>query len=239
MHLSSNLLSLGLASILCNALHSHAHARGHQFLRGGDLPIPDLPSPEKLVGINWQLKEIDGVPAILDSQELFFEKDMEVSGYDGCNRFWGAWSTVESDQDSQTSDRPSITIGPLASHRKMCRLTGEAAEQQTIFMSALRQEAISFSLSVDESELTLYHTFDGEDSSIVLSSIPASIKPWGGQSLIGMKGEEAKAIIETINPSLQVQIIPEGWFVTADHRLDRVRIFVDEEGIVKREPRRG
>ena len=187
MHLS-NLLSLGLASILCNALHSHAHAHGRQFLRGGDLPIPDLPSPEKLVGINWQLKEIDGVPAILDSQEVFFETDMKVSGYDGCNGFWGAWSKVENDQDSQTSDRPSIIIGQLTSARKMCRLTGDAAEQQTIFMNALRQKAISFSLSADESELTLYHTLDGEDLSIVLSSIPRPIKPWGGQSLIGMKG---------------------------------------------------
>jgi len=174
-------LGLGLASILCNALHSHA--RGHQFLRGGDLPIPELPSPEKLVGTNWQLKEISGVPAIPDPQELFFKTETAVSGYDGCNWFFGAWSTVESDQDSQTSDRPSITIGRLVSTLMGCSLRDEAAEQQRIFMSALRQEAISFSLSADEKELTLYHTLDEKNLSIVLSSIPIPVQP--NERLIG------------------------------------------------------
>ncbi|KAK1739441.1 hypothetical protein QTG54_009984 [Skeletonema marinoi] len=54
-----------------------------------------------------------------------------------------------------------------------------------------------------------------------------------------MTGDEAKAVIEDINPSLQVQIIPEGWMATADHRLDRVRIFVGEDGNVTMEPQRG
>lgn len=44
-------------------------------------------------------------------------------------------------------------------------------------MSALRQETISFSLSADEKELTLYHTIDGSDVPIVLTRIPRPLQP--------------------------------------------------------------
>lgn len=84
MHLP-NLPSIGLTSILFNTLYSHAHGKHQQLLRGGELPIPEVPSPEKLIGTNWQLKDIRGVPAIHDSQELYFETETELSGYDGCN----------------------------------------------------------------------------------------------------------------------------------------------------------
>jgi len=172
----SNLPSLGLTSILFNALHSHAHS--YQLLGAGKLPIPDSPSPEKLVGTNWQLTEINGAAAIPDSQELFFQTETVVSGYDGCNWFNGEWSTVENGQDSQTSDRPSIKIGMSMAHtRRACRLTAEAGKQQGIFMSTLRQAAISFSLSADEKELTLYRSLDGKDMPIVLSRIPKPVQP--------------------------------------------------------------
>eukprot|EP00984_Skeletonema_dohrnii_P002404 scaffold832_cov75-Skeletonema_dohrnii-CCMP3373.AAC.14 len=177
----SNLPSLGLASVLFNALQSNAHKP--TLLRGGQLPIPEAPSTEKLVGTNWQLKEIGGVPAIPDSQELFFKTEAELSGYDGCNGFRGEWDTVENDQDSKNSDRPSITIDILATNRRMCRLTAEAGEQKSNFMGALRQEAISFSFSADEKELTLYHTLDGNDVPIVMSRIPSPVQP--DERLIG------------------------------------------------------
>ena len=57
--------------------------------------------------------------------------------------------------------------------------------------------------------------------------------------MIGMAGEDAKRVILAVNPSLQVGIIQPGWGMTADHKLDRVRIFVDEDGKVTREPQRG
>eukprot|EP00985_Skeletonema_marinoi_P030474 scaffold32177_cov90-Skeletonema_marinoi.AAC.5 len=88
MHLS-NLPILCVASILFNAQHFHAH---RPYVRGGKLPNPVVPpSPEKVVGTNWQLKEIHGVPAIPEPQELFFETERELSGYDGCNWFSGEW----------------------------------------------------------------------------------------------------------------------------------------------------
>ena len=63
----------------------------------------------------------------------------------------------------------------------------------------------------------------------------------GGKSLIGMMGDEAKAAIEAINPSLQVILCPKQKYqcVTRDLRDDRVRIFVDKHGEVRREPKRG
>ena len=51
--------------------------------------------------------------------------------------------------------------------------------------------------------------------------------------LVGMPGEQAKAIIIKENPSLtRVDILPDGSMVTMDYREDRVRIFVDEAGNV-------
>ena len=169
MRLSPTLPSLGLASILFNALHSQAH----YYQLGGKLTIPDSPSVEKLVGTNWQITEINGAAAIPDSQELFFETETLLSGYDGCNGFNGEWSEV----DSQTGDRPSIMIEIGRMNRRGCFLSAEAGKQQGIFMSALRQEAISFSLSADEKELTLYRSLDGHDMPIVLSSIPRPVQP--------------------------------------------------------------
>jgi len=177
MHLP-NLPSIGLTSILFNALYSHAHGKHQQLLRGGELPIPEVPSPEKLIGTNWQLKDIRGVPAIHGSQELYFETETELSGYDGCNWFNGVWDTAPSNgNDSQTSYRPRLTIDIQISTLRACRLTAEAREQQSKFMSALRQETISFSLSADEKELTLYHTIDGSDVPIVLTRILRPVQP--------------------------------------------------------------
>ena len=61
----------------------------------------------------------------------------------------------------------------------------------------------------------------------------------GGKSLVGLTGEEAKAAIEAIDPSLEVVIVPKGWMVSADFREDRVRIFVDKHGKVYSEPKIG
>ena len=169
----SNLPSLGLASILFNGLLSQAH----EYVGGGKLTFPATPvSTEKLVGTNWQLTEINGASALPDIQKLFFETATEASGYDGCNRFRAAWSTVENG-DSQTGDRPSIMFDVMMTNRKMCRLTAEAGKQYLMFRDMLRQEAISFSLSADEKELTLYRSLEGKDTPLVFSSIPRPVQP--------------------------------------------------------------
>mmetsp|Transcript_16203 Transcript_16203/g.26596 ORF Transcript_16203/g.26596 Transcript_16203/m.26596 type:complete len:169 (-) Transcript_16203:178-684(-) len=62
---------------------------------------------------------------------------------------------------------------------------------------------------------------------------------WPDKSLIGMTGEEAEQEIHNVDPSLEVQIIPEDSMVTMDYREDRVRIFVNADGKVVDQPHKG
>ncbi|CAJ2628090.1 inhibitor of trypsin and hageman factor [Trifolium pratense] len=54
--------------------------------------------------------------------------------------------------------------------------------------------------------------------------------------LVGVEGTVAAATIRRENPLVNTIIVPEGTFVTADFRLDRVRVWVDTYGIVIRVP---
>ncbi|BFZ14571.1 hypothetical protein BsWGS_17610 [Bradybaena similaris] len=57
--------------------------------------------------------------------------------------------------------------------------------------------------------------------------------------LVGKKYEEAEKAIKDANPELNVVRVPENSMVTMDYRIDRVRLFVDEDGIVVSPPRTG
>jgi len=56
---------------------------------------------------------------------------------------------------------------------------------------------------------------------------------------VGKTGEEAKNIILKDDPSIDVHVIPQGSPVTRDYRINRVRVYVDTNGIVAQAPRRG
>lgn len=62
---------------------------------------------------------------------------------------------------------------------------------------------------------------------------------WPEKSLVGMTGEDAKKEIKGVDPSLEVHVLPEDSMVTMDYRTDRVRIFVDADGKVVRQPNAG
>ena len=62
-------------------------------------------------------------------------------------------------------------------------------------------------------------------------------KEW--PELVGLNGEEAEKRVKHDDPTVQTQIIEEDMMYTADYRLDRVRIFVDNAGKVSRPPKRG
>jgi Potato inhibitor I family len=51
--------------------------------------------------------------------------------------------------------------------------------------------------------------------------------------VVGLTGEAAKAAIDAKEPCLSVEVIPDGYAVTADYRVDRVRIFVNAKDIVE------
>ncbi|EOX94537.1 Proteinase inhibitor I13 [Theobroma cacao] len=57
--------------------------------------------------------------------------------------------------------------------------------------------------------------------------------------LVGVNGEAAAAIIVKENPKVGAVIVKEGMMVTMDFRCDRVRVWVDKYGIVKRKPQIG
>ncbi|TYI00617.1 hypothetical protein ES332_A11G146300v1 [Gossypium tomentosum] len=57
--------------------------------------------------------------------------------------------------------------------------------------------------------------------------------------LVGTNGEVAAHIIEKENPKVSVRIVKGGLMVTMDFRCDRVRVWVDNYGIVKTTPHIG
>lgn len=59
---------------------------------------------------------------------------------------------------------------------------------------------------------------------------------WPEKNLVGMTGEEAKIEVTSVDPTLHIEILPQDAMVTEDYREDRVRIFVDPEGKVARQP---
>lgn len=62
-------------------------------------------------------------------------------------------------------------------------------------------------------------------------------KSW--PELVGTYGEGATAIIESENNKVKATIVEEGSFVTADFRCDRVRVWVNGNGIVTEVPKVG
>jgi hypothetical protein len=71
------------------------------------------------------------------------------------------------------------------------------------------------------------------------AGISTSEGPW--PECVGKTGTECVAIIERVAPDVRgnVFVIPHGSMVTMDYRTDRVRVFVDEGGVVVQPPHRG
>ncbi|KAK9179780.1 hypothetical protein WN943_028985 [Citrus x changshan-huyou] len=69
------------------------------------------------------------------------------------------------------------------------------------------------------------------------SSCPAGKGSW--PELVGMNGEAAAHIIMAENPKVGATTVDENAIVTTDFRCDRVRVFVNDHGIVTRVPRIG
>ncbi|KAL4363857.1 hypothetical protein GQ457_04G027470 [Hibiscus cannabinus] len=66
-----------------------------------------------------------------------------------------------------------------------------------------------------------------------MSETPAK-KSW--PELVGTKGESAKETIHKENSDLNVLVLKDGSATTRDFRPNRVRVFVDENGLVVRAP---
>ncbi|KAK3190265.1 hypothetical protein Dsin_029826 [Dipteronia sinensis] len=57
--------------------------------------------------------------------------------------------------------------------------------------------------------------------------------------VVGIDGEAAEDVIKSETSGVRVIVVKSGSFVTGDFRCDRVRIFVNGDGIVTSEPRIG
>jgi hypothetical protein len=60
---------------------------------------------------------------------------------------------------------------------------------------------------------------------------------WPGA--VGQNAEEAMAIIKRDRPDIKIVAVPEGSMVTMDFITSRVRVFVNEQGNVAKEPMLG
>ncbi|KAL5078186.1 hypothetical protein RYX36_017170 [Vicia faba] len=54
--------------------------------------------------------------------------------------------------------------------------------------------------------------------------------------LVGVSAEEAERKIKEEKPEAEIQVVPQGSFVTADYKFQRVRLYVDESNKVVRAP---
>ena len=137
--------------------------------------------------------------------------------------------------------RESLQVWDMATSAMFCD-DAMIRQVENDFFNGLEQESI---LEFDGQDITLWDAVTNENGQKTRGNflgrfVNIPVPNWGGESLIGMSGEDAQRVILGINPSLQVQIIPPTTFaLSADHRMDRVRIFIDEDGNVTREPQRG
>jgi hypothetical protein len=97
-----------------------------------------------------------------------------------------------------------------------------------------QQAAGASSSSAAAAEAALGEFEEGEAAN--RSSQPAS---WPEKDMVGWNGEVAKAAILAEQSSLHVYIVPQNSMLTMDYSEERVRILVDENGKVVRQPRIG
>lgn len=140
-----------------------------------------------LVGTNWQLSD----PAIRDEYEglqgLSFSSEFELSGFDGCNQFSAEWSTVPSSS--------MITVHLGWRTRRGCGwMTEEQDMQMRDFIGVLLgQDAIAYSLSEDEQELTLY---TDDAPTMTLTRIVDDDLEEGGGGEVEEEGDEEEEQME-------------------------------------------
>ena len=132
-----------------------------------------------LVGTNWRLKEIRGVEAQEEQQELFFNTVESLSGFDGCNSFSAEWQRVPARSIRNRKPRISVTMG--MGTLRFCKLTDEQQQQQSAFMSILSSTALAYTISVDGQELSIGQP--NYPPEMVLTRIPTPVE--SNERLIG------------------------------------------------------
>jgi heat shock protein HslJ len=101
-----------------------------------------------LAGVAWNATGVNngrgGVQSLVDGTEITatFGDDGHVAGSAGCNRYGGTWTVHEA----------AITIGPLATTRRLCPGPEGLMEQEAAFFAAMGRVA-AWRLDGDQLEL--------------------------------------------------------------------------------------
>lgn len=157
-----------------------------------------------LVGTNWRLKEIRGVEAQEEQQELFFNTVESLSGFDGCSSFSAEWQRVPARSIRNRKPRISITMG-MGTLRFCLELTDEQQQQQNAFMSILGSTALAYTISVDGQELSIGQP--NYPPEMVLTRIPTPVE--SNERLIGTSWTAT----DIVYPGDNSQLVP----VLKDH----------------------
>ena len=172
-----------------NGLHKAARYE----LKAGSLTLMDADGnqlltfserePITLVGSSWQLLRFNngknGMESNLTTEKitLVFGEDGKVSGNAGCNNFNGGYEV----------DGDKLTVGPLATTRKMCAEPEGVMETESIFLENL-SAAASYAIQDDETLVI----FDSEGTKLLVftpaKQISLTDTPWQLLSFNNGKG---------------------------------------------------
>jgi len=172
-----------------NGLHKAARYE----LKAGGLTLMDADGnqlltfserePITLVGSSWQLLRFNngknGMESNLTTEKitLVFGEDGKVSGNAGCNNFNGGYEV----------DGDKLTVGPLATTRKMCAEPEGVMETESIFLENL-SAAASYAIQDDETLVI----FDSEGTKLLVftpaKQISLTDTPWQLLSFNNGKG---------------------------------------------------
>jgi len=168
-----------IISILLPLVLSVVPSYGHTLLRG-NLPIQQYIAADEnnLLGTSWMATAIayeDGLKPVLEDNPatLAFSNDSSVSGYAGCNHFWGDVSFV-----------PSSTIEfNNTMMTQMACFDDDVMDQETAFGNAIFwQSTVTYEItSTEENDQVL--TFFGGDT----GDITARFVPLPEPTLVGSK----------------------------------------------------
>ncbi len=94
--------------------------------KGETNPAVEPVSSSVLAGSDWAIQSIAGRPVMVSTPlSVHFEAQGKLSGFAGCNRFMGRYELSGT----------KLTIGPLATTRKLC--AGPAMSQEQLLLLAL------------------------------------------------------------------------------------------------------
>lgn len=114
--------------------------------------------------------------------------------------------------------------------------------QTTFCLSATAVATVlimAFALMAASSGMSSYESRLASSEIIPMPKMSMAIRQGPWPTCVGMSGDDCADYINGNTKGIHIEILPEDSIVTEDIRADRVRIFVDEDGIVVAAPKKG